>query len=151
MSDDFEKDIAEYKKQIDSELLFKLRMSRIDMITVFDEHFESQDSKSLNINFFQETDILSVNIDNVWYFIYYNNGAEGDWVIWNDTNNLEIVLYPDWTYEDLVGGIALLTQGSKARLWKRRGKTKGGISALSMYFKSRIKGIRLRDPNALFL
>ena len=149
---DIAKDVLGYSNKISSELIFKLNMSRMDMRGRFDKHLDSLNSKSLKISFFQDTDILFVGIESVCYFIYCIGKTADEWIVWNDTNSLEVVLFPDWTYEDLVGGMALLTQGSKARLWNRIGKQPGVNKELCGACSGiRIQALRLRDPNRMFM
>ena len=145
-------DICAFSLDVSNILDDKLRSLRVDNKLKLREHIEPRCYNQLNFSFYQNSDIHTIKVNDVLYYIYQYANVDGDWVVWSDLNNLEIVLHPDWAYRDLLGAMALLGQGGKARLWNRiviseRAAGELGYDRLGF----RIKGVRLRDTNAMFI
>ena len=145
-------DICAYSSDISNILDDKLRCARVDNKLKLREHIEPRYYNQLNFRFLLNSDIHTIKIDEVMYYIYQYANVDGDWVVWSDLNNLEIVLHPDWAYRDLLGAMALLGQGGKARLWNRIVISERAVGELGYdRLGFRIKGVRLRDTNAMFI
>jgi len=145
-------DICEFSLEITNILDDKMRCLRVDNKLKLCEHIEPRYYNQLSFRFLPNSDIHTIKIDDVWYYIYQYANVDGDWVLWSDLNNLEIVLHPDWAYRDLVGAMALLGQGGKARLWNRIVISERAAGELGYdRLEFRIKGVRLRDTDALFM
>jgi len=145
-------DICAFSSDVSNILDDKLRSLRVDNKLKLREHIEPRYYNQLNFSFYQNSDIHTIKINDVLYCIYQYANVNGDWVVWSDLNNLEIILHHDWAYRDLLGAMALLGQGGKARLWNRiviseRAAGELGYDRLGF----RIKGVRLRDTNAMFI
>ena len=115
------------------------------------EHIEPMQYMYMNINLFEDSDIICLKLNNVNYLIYHHNSLRDEWVIWQEGTEIEIVLHSDWDYRDLLGAISLLGHGAKARHWNKiviSEKIAEELGYNRLEFK--IKEVRLRDSNAFF-
>jgi len=146
-----ESDIETFSCEISKILDDKLRCKRIENMLLLKEHIEYGNYCQMKIGFCKYSDIHTILIKNTLYYIHRYGDDDNSWAVWNDLTNLEIVLHPDWAYRDLLGAMALLEQGAKARFWNStvigdRAANELGYDRLGF----KIKGVRLRDSKAMF-
>ena len=151
-ANDINIDVENFYNDVDLILCEKIRCKHINTILELKEHIEPRVFKSLNIFFHPDNDTSCIKIENDLYSIYLMDKLTSEWVIFSDRSNLEVVLHPQWTYADLVGGIALLKYGAKAAIWNMEvmsQRTSDELGHDRLGFK--VKEVRLRDPQKMYI
>ena len=144
-------DVIGYLNGVATVLDDKLRCKRIENRLKLAEHIGNIYSNQTLTRFHVDSDVSTIKIGDKWYSIYQYSNSNDDWAVWSDASNIEIVLHPDWVYRDLLGAMALLEQGSKARFWNSVTISERSASELGhdmLGFK--IKGVRLKSPGDTF-